>query len=65
MKLGGIIAVDLYVIGRPVKQYIERLEHFAKLVFKPRPSSGSRFLDFLISIFADARYPVDNLDVAL
>jgi hypothetical protein len=52
-----------------VEQCTEDLERFAKLAFQPRPSLGipliSQILDFIISYFADGRYPADNLEAAL
>jgi hypothetical protein len=41
----------------------------ARLAFQPRPSPHipiiSPIVDFLISFFADGRYPADNLEAAL
>ena len=52
-----------------MEQCIERSEQLAKLAFQPRPSSNipfiSWFLDFLVSYFADGRYPAENLEAAL
>jgi hypothetical protein len=69
MILGGIIAVALCINGWSVQQCTEIFERLARVAFQPRPSSGipiiSKFLDFLISFFSDARYPADNLEAAL
>jgi hypothetical protein len=48
-----------------VEQCIDRFESLAKFAFKPRPSSGIPLIDFFVSIFADGRYPADNLEAAL
>lgn len=69
MTPGGIIAAALCINGWPVQRCIEQLEPLAKFAFQPRASSGipilSPLLNFLISFFADARYPADNLEAAL
>lgn len=66
---GGIIVLALFVNGWSVDKCGERFEQLARLAFQPRPSPGipiiSHIVDSLVSLFADGRYPADNLEAAL
>ncbi len=52
-----------------MEQCIERFEDLVKFAFRPRASFClplvSRILQFIVSFFADGRYPAENLEVAL
>ncbi|RDL30200.1 uncharacterized protein BP5553_10478 [Venustampulla echinocandica] len=63
-SVGIIIVLGLITQGWSVEHCIERFEDVAEAAFQPRLSLG-RIIGFIISYFADGRYPVDNLEAAL
>lgn len=66
---GVIIAIDHFVLGRPLEESIQTFSEMAGRVFKRRVSFHipliSRIVEMALSYFTDGLYPARNVDAVL
>ncbi|KAF1357985.1 FabD/lysophospholipase-like protein [Lizonia empirigonia] len=71
VSVGVIIAIEHFILGRPLQESMTTFSEMASRVFKKRASSSipipllSRVADFVVSYLTDGIYSASNVDAAL
>ncbi|PVH90608.1 FabD/lysophospholipase-like protein [Periconia macrospinosa] len=69
VSVGVIIAIDHFILGRPLEESIKTFSEMAGRVFKRRVSPRipliSRMVEIVLSYFTDGLYPAGNVDTVL
>ncbi|KAF1965189.1 FabD/lysophospholipase-like protein [Bimuria novae-zelandiae CBS 107.79] len=69
VSVGVIIAIDHFILGRPLEESIQTFSEMAGRVFKRRVSFHipliSRMVEIALSYFTDGLYPAKNVDAVL
>lgn len=65
---GAVIAIDHFILGRPLDESAKMFSDMVKEIFKPRASSipvVSHVFRAIVAYFTDGLYPASNIDTAL